>query len=94
MDTEASIPQTQKEKRNMTTKILIEFDPKDASPLEVISTLEKMMQSNLEEGKVSEYSLALEVEDDQTTIRFLPELLVARAPKEELQPEPKQETPT
>jgi hypothetical protein len=77
----------------MTTKILIEFDPKDASPLEVISTLDEMMQSNLEEGKVNEYSLALEVED-QEAIRFIPEMLVARAPKEEPQPEPKQETPT
>jgi len=71
----------------MTTKILIEFDPKDASPLEVISTLEKMMQSNLEEGKIADYSLSLQTEDGSVVFQHL---LVAKAPQEE----PKQETPT
>jgi len=72
----------------MTTKILIEFDTKDASPLEVISTLEKMMQSNLEEGKITDYSLSLQTEEEQYAI--FQHLLVAKGQ----QVEPKQETPT
>jgi hypothetical protein len=73
----------------MTTKILIEFDPKDASPLEVISTLEKMMQSNLEEGKVSDYSIAEQFEQSDISV-FTIELVARKEP----QAEPKQETPT
>jgi hypothetical protein len=72
----------------MTTKILIEFDPKDASPLEVISTLDSMMQSNLAEGKVNDYSLSLQIEDEQNAV--FQHLLVAKAQQEE----PKQENPT
>jgi allophanate hydrolase subunit 1 len=43
----------------MTHTILIEFDPKNASPLEVINTLNKLMQTNLEEQKISDYSISI-----------------------------------
>jgi ribosomal protein S27AE len=48
----------------VTHTILIEFDPKDASPLEIINTLDKMMQTNLEEGKITEYNIAIPINDD------------------------------
>lgn len=72
----------------MATKILIEFDTKDASPLEVISTLGKMMQSNLEEGKIIDYSLSLQTEEEQYAV--FQHLLVVKGQQEK----PKQENPT
>jgi ribosomal protein S27AE len=54
----------------VTHTILIEFDPKDASPLEIINTLDKMMQTNLEEGKITEYNIAIPMDDDLTVIEL------------------------
>jgi len=42
----------------VTHTILIEFDPKEASPLEVINILNKTLEQNLEEGKISDYNIA------------------------------------
>ena len=44
--------------------ILIEFDPKEASPLEVINTLNKILEQNLEEGKINDYSICLPADTD------------------------------
>jgi len=52
----------------MTHTILIEFDPKDASPLEVINTLDKLMQTNLEEGKISDYNMAIPHPDEDIAV--------------------------
>lgn len=79
----------------MTTKILVEFDPKDASPLEVINHLNELMEQNLEEGKISDYSLAEQHVDEDMT-HFSGHTLVARrsdsAPQQTQTPP--QENPT
>ena len=57
--------------------ILIEFDPKEASPLEVINTLNKILEQNLEEGKINDYSISMPT--DEMDIDVL--VLVAKEPK-------------
>jgi hypothetical protein len=44
--------------------IIIEFDPKEASPLEVINTLNKILEQNLEEGKINDYSILMPTNTD------------------------------
>lgn len=71
----------------MTTKILVEFDPKDASPLEVINTLNILMQQNLKEGKISDYSLAQQFEQSDVSVSAI--IIVAKSepmPQETPQP--------
>ena len=48
----------------MTHTILIEFDPKASSPLEVINTLNKILEQNLEEGKINDYSISVPIMGD------------------------------
>ena len=43
--------------------ILIEFDPKEASPLEVINTLNKILEQNLKEGKINDYSISIPTDE-------------------------------
>jgi hypothetical protein len=44
---------------NVVTQILIEFDPKEASPLEVINALTEMMQKQFEEKNVKEFQVSI-----------------------------------
>ena len=44
--------------------IVIEYDPKEASPLEVINTLNKILEQNLEEGKITDYSICIPTDTD------------------------------
>jgi len=62
------------------TTILIEFDPKTASPLEVINTLNKILEQNLEEGKITDYSILMPT-DEHIDLNVID--LVVRNPKEE-----------
>ncbi len=73
----------------MPTQILVEFEPKDASPLEVINTLNKIMEQNLEEGKITDYSLAQQFEQSSTDIFNI--VLVAKTEEKQT---PQQENPT
>ena len=68
------------------TQILVDFESKDTSPLDVIKTLDDRMKQNLEEGKITDYSISLHIEDHEIT-RSHDEVLVAR------EPEPEEETP-
>jgi hypothetical protein len=80
----------------MPTQIVVEFDPKDASPLEIINTLDKIMQQNLEEGKITDYSIA-EEHMDEDSVRMVGHTLVLRNAKpqdEPQQPTTPQENPT
>ena len=64
----------------MTHTILIEFDPKEASPLEVINTLNKMLEQNLEEGKISDYSICQPILEGNEEIEVI-ELVAKEAKK-------------
>jgi hypothetical protein len=44
--------------------ILIEFEPKEASPLEIINTLNKILEQNLTEGKITDYAICLPTDED------------------------------
>lgn len=61
------------------TTIIIDFDPKEASPLEVINTLNKILEQNLEEGKITDYSICAPTEE--LDLKVL-ELVVKAPPKE------------
>ena len=43
----------------MTTQILIEFDPKDASPLDVVNALNKIMLEKIEKSEVQDYAISI-----------------------------------
>jgi hypothetical protein len=62
-----------KEVENVTHTILIviEFDPKGASPLEVINTLNKLLEQNLTEGKISDYSICQPILNDDEEIEVI-----------------------
>jgi hypothetical protein len=87
--TNAQPSKTQKEGENLVTQILIEFDPKQTSPLEVINALNEMMQKHYEENKVKEYALAVVwIENNIITSE---EILEIQPPSKEETP-PKEET--
>jgi hypothetical protein len=73
-----------------TTRIIIEFDSKNFSPLDVINILDKSMKQNLEEGNISDYSLKTETIDEDTLKAVSVEtVLVARSESEEVPAESK-----
>lgn len=65
------------------TAILIEFDPKGTSPLEVINTLNKILEQNLEEGKITDYSISMPT-DEHLEVDVVD--LVVKVPKAETPP--------
>lgn len=48
----------------MTTQILIEFDPKDASPLDTIHDLKTFLQNTRAENGISEFAIFLVCAND------------------------------
>jgi ssRNA-specific RNase YbeY (16S rRNA maturation enzyme) len=65
----------------MTTIIKIAFDPKNALPLEVINSLNKILEQNLEEGKISDYSIALHIIDEEAIHTYDEELVAKSKPE-------------
>jgi hypothetical protein len=75
---------------NVVTQILIEFDPTQASPLEVINSLTEMMQKHFEEKNVKEFQVSLIHVNESDVIDFVEILQIQPPPT--IEP-PKQETP-
>lgn len=62
----------------MTTKIKIEFDSKDASPLEVINTLNFVMLQKIEKSAIEDYAISLIVDNPDRENEHVLETLVAK----------------
>ena len=62
--------------------ILIQFEPKvdSTSPLEVINTLNKILEQNLTEGKITDYAISMP-SDEQLDLNVID--LVVKTPKKE-----------
>jgi hypothetical protein len=70
---------------NVVTQILIEFDPKTASPLEVINSLTEMMQKHFEEKNIKEFQVSILAINDRAIDNV--EVLQIQEPIEETPPQ-------